>query len=319
MIVARTKNSADELRAMILEEAVKHAVCPPDIDMKVRPDPWGPSMNGKLAVAALSLLVCTNDGIAQDSRSVCFSNSPPGAVIPACDDLIDADPKHAQAHQARGVAWYKVGDYERAIADFDASLAIDSKYTLALYNRALAREALGEFQEALQDLRTFAALNPAYPDTHEAIARVTKRLSAGRTGVNATPTNYSAQEIINMTAVGGVFVVPARFNNVITLNAIVDSGAADVSVPADIVLTLMRANTITEADFLGQQTYRLADGSTVPSHQFRIRSLRVGNKTIQNVVATVASVNAEILLGQSFLSRFKSWSIDNEKHALVLR
>jgi hypothetical protein len=29
-------------------------------------------------------------------------------------------------------------------------------------------------------------------------------------------------------------------------------------------------------------------------------------------------VNGETLLGQSFLSRFKSWSIDNEQHVLIL-
>jgi len=122
-----------------------------------------------------------------------------------------------------------------------------------------------------------------------------------------------------MQPLNGVFVVPVRFNETITLNAIVDSGASDVSVPADIVLTLIRSNTVTESDFLGEKTYILADGSKVPSRQFRIRSLRVGNKTLQNVIATVASINADILLGQSFLSKFRSWSVDNEKHALVLR
>jgi predicted aspartyl protease len=118
---------------------------------------------------------------------------------------------------------------------------------------------------------------------------------------------------------GGVYVVPVRFNDSITLDAIVDSGASDVSIPADVVLTLMRAKTITQADFLGQQTYILADGSKVPSQQFRIRSLKVGNKTVENVIASIASVNGEILLGQSFLSKFKSWSVDNEQHLLILR
>jgi hypothetical protein len=118
---------------------------------------------------------------------------------------------------------------------------------------------------------------------------------------------------------GGVYVVPVRFNDIITLDAVVDSGASDVSIPADIVLTLMRTKTVTEEDFLGKQTYVLADGSKVPSQQFRIRSLRVGNKTVRNVVASIASVNATILLGQSFLSKFKSWSVDNERHVLILR
>jgi hypothetical protein len=126
-------------------------------------------------------------------------------------------------------------------------------------------------------------------------------------------------QFIRMEQSGGVYVVPVRFNDAITLDAVVDSGAADVSVPADLVLTLMRTKTITDADFLGEQTYVLADGSRVPSHQFRIRSLKVGTKTIENVVGSIASVNSTILLGQSFLSKFKSWSVDNEQHTLILR
>jgi predicted aspartyl protease len=81
----------------------------------------------------------------------------------------------------------------------------------------------------------------------------------------------------------------------------------------------MRTKTISQQDFLGQQTYVLADGSKVPSQRFRIRSLKVGNKTIENVVASIASVNATILLGQSFLRKFKAWSVDNEQHTLILR
>jgi hypothetical protein len=127
------------------------------------------------------------------------------------------------------------------------------------------------------------------------------------------------QETIRMEESGGVYVVPVRFNDTITLNSIIDSGAADVSVPADIVSTLMRTKTITTEDFLGKQTYVLADGSKVPSQQFRIRSLQFGNKTVHNVVASIASVNGEILLGQSVLKKFKSWSVDNGQHTLILR
>src|SRR5260221_13248300 len=132
-------------------------------------------------------------------------------------------------------------------------------------------------------------------------------------------TMISDQETIRMEERGGVYVVPVRFNDTITLNSVVDSGAADVSVPADIVSTLMRSKTITVEDFMGKQTYVLADGSKVPSQQFRIRSIKVGNKTVENVVARIASVNGEILLGQSFLQRFKSWSVDNEQHNIILR
>jgi hypothetical protein len=113
------------------------------------------------------------------------------------------------------------------------------------------------------------------------------------------------QESISMENSGGVYFVSVRFNDTITLNAVVDSGASDVSIPADIVLTLMRSKTVTKEDYLGEQTYVLADGSTVPFKRFRIRSMRVGNTTIENVIANVAPVSAEILLGQGFLKKFK--------------
>ena len=89
-----------------------------------------------------------------------------------------------------------------------------------------------------------------------------------------------------------------------------DSGAADVSIPADVVGTLIRTGTLTETDFVGEQTYRLADGSRIKSKTFRIRQLKVGDRVMENVLGSVADVKGSLLLGQSFLSRFKKVSFD---------
>lgn len=125
-------------------------------------------------------------------------------------------------------------------------------------------------------------------------------------------------QAVAMDREGGTYVVPVTINGVMVLKFVVDSGAADVSIPADVVMTLIRTETLTKADFIGQQTYRMADGSTVPSATFRIRSLKVGDVEVQNVMGSVASVNGDLLLGQSFLGRLKTWSIDNSRHALIL-
>ena len=37
---------------------------------------------------------------------------------------------------------------------------------------------------------------------------------------------------------GGVYTVPVRINDVLTLDFVIDSGAAEVMVPADVALTL---------------------------------------------------------------------------------
>jgi predicted aspartyl protease len=117
---------------------------------------------------------------------------------------------------------------------------------------------------------------------------------------------------------GGALVVPVSINDAITLKFIIDSGAADVSIPADVFLTLMRAGTIDKSDFIGSRTYELADGSTVPSPTYRIRVLKIGTLEAENVTASIGDVKSELLLGQSFLKHFQSWSIDNSRRVLVL-
>jgi TPR repeat protein len=125
--------------------------------------------------------------------------------------------------------------------------------------------------------------------------------------------------IIPMQKQGGTLVVPVLINNSITLGFIVDSGSADVSIPADVVLTLMRTGTLKESDFLGEKVYVLADGTAVPSKTFRIRSMKVGDRVLESVTGSVAPVQGSLLLGQSFLGRFKSWSIDNNNKTLLLQ
>ncbi len=117
---------------------------------------------------------------------------------------------------------------------------------------------------------------------------------------------------------GGTYRIPALINGAINLRFTIDSGASDVSIPADIVAKLVQAGSVTQADFIGRQTFELADGSTIPSAIFKIKSLKVGTLELQNVTATLANANSEPLLGQSFLSRLSSWSMDNHRHALVL-
>ncbi len=117
---------------------------------------------------------------------------------------------------------------------------------------------------------------------------------------------------------GDGFLISALINDALTLDFIIDSGASDVSVPADVVQTLMRKGSLRKEDFLGSRIYRLADGSMVPSERFTIRTIKVGEREIENVTANVAKASGPLLLGQSFLTRFKSWSIDNDRGVLLL-
>jgi gag-polyprotein putative aspartyl protease len=117
----------------------------------------------------------------------------------------------------------------------------------------------------------------------------------GDSSLPTTPAN------ITLRTDGGVLMVPVQINGALTLDFIIDSGAADVAIPADVVSTLMRTGTLKRTDFIGERTYILADGSEVPSQVFTVRSLKVGSHIIENVQGSIASAKATPLLGQSFL------------------
>lgn len=117
---------------------------------------------------------------------------------------------------------------------------------------------------------------------------------------------------------GGVYVLPVRINKVITLKFVLDSGASEVSIPADVALTLLRTGTIKESDLLPGKTYSLADGSTLQGMRFMIQELNLGPITIENVPAIIAPVSGNLLLGQSLLERLDSWTLDNHRHVLIV-
>jgi hypothetical protein len=104
---------------------------------------------------------------------------------------------------------------------------------------------------------------------------------------------------------GGMFLGPVEINGAITLEFGVDSGATDVSIQQGVFSTLKRTRTLKGSDILGKK-YALADGSKSQSVALRIRSLKVGDKVVEDTAGTVVPSGATLLLGQLFLSRFKA-------------
>lgn len=279
------------------------------------------------------------------------------AVINACGEAITQDPSNALLYYNRGHAWFNKREFDRAIADYSVVIRLNPENSSAYYNRGRSWFSKKEYEKAISDYSEVIRLDPddryihdergkawlnyqnfdrAIADFGEAIRRNpqnekakinlnialdAKKLGQLKPASEPRASNLSSQlsNRIPMTQIGGTFTVPVRLNDQITLDFIVDSGASVVSVPTDVVLTLIRTRTITEKDFRGEQTYVLADGSRVKSKNFILRKLTVGNQTIINVEATIADVKGSLLLGQSFLNRLNSWSIDNKVKEFVIK
>jgi gag-polyprotein putative aspartyl protease len=117
---------------------------------------------------------------------------------------------------------------------------------------------------------------------------------------------------------GGVFVLPAILNGSAETYFVVDSGAANVQIPQEVADELMRKGTLSQSDFLGERGFVVADGRKLMQKIIRLRSIQVGNRSMENVLAAVGAPHSQALLGQSLLRRLNWWKIDNVKNAIEL-
>jgi len=67
------------------------------------------------------------------------------------DQALRLDPGDAFAYNGRGSAYRKLGEYRRAIEDFDQAIRLDPGYALAYNIRGLSYESLGEYERAAGD------------------------------------------------------------------------------------------------------------------------------------------------------------------------
>jgi len=63
------------------------------------------------------------------------------------------DPTYPAAYNNRGNTWYRKGDFDRAIADYNQAIQLDPKYGAAYVNRGSALGAKGDLDRAIGGLR----------------------------------------------------------------------------------------------------------------------------------------------------------------------
>jgi len=178
--------------------------------------------------------------------------------------------------------------------------------------------------EASEDCRVYRAVVDGRQSSEESLPELARRcresLSRYRVKPEASAHGPEASSHeVQLEPYNGVFAVPVVVNRSIRIPFVLDSGAAEVQLPAEVVLTLIRTGTLSESDFIGRSSYVLANGSTFRSARFNIREMRVGENVVRNVAASIGpAVSSDALLGQSFLSKLPSWTLDNKRHMLIL-
>ncbi|MBC7749245.1 MAG: retroviral-like aspartic protease family protein [Methylotenera sp.] len=116
----------------------------------------------------------------------------------------------------------------------------------------------------------------------------------------------------------GIFKLNVTLGNGFLSKFVLDSGAGECSISSDLEKKLISENVIKKSDYLENGLYKLADGSIVENRRVRIEKIKIGTKTISNVVVSVGPPGSPNLLGQSFLNKLNNWSIDNSKNLLII-
>ena len=114
-------------------------------------------------------------------------------------------------------------------------------------------------------------------------------------------------------------MAPVLVDGTVPFMAAVDSGSDLVTIPFGAAILLLRAHKIQKPDIMGGTIATLANGDRVRAIIFKIHTLQVGNVTATNVTGAITDPSSQFLLGQSFLSHYASWSIDNAGPSLMVQ
>jgi aspartyl protease family protein len=129
--------------------------------------------------------------------------------------------------------------------------------------------------------------------------------------------NREGKTIIKMSEENGVYNIPVEINGS-NMNFIFDTGASDITISATEAMFLYKQGTLRDEDILGKQQYQIADGSITEGTIINLRTVKIGNKTLDNVRASVVHNNeAPLLFGQSALAKFGKVSIDYSKNEIT--
>jgi lipoprotein NlpI len=126
----------------------------------------------RLFLSIMILLACTATMTAADvddlvnKARAALKKGDVTAAFDASNKAVAADPKNVDAFFLRGEAYSRQRKYSEAIKDYDAALALDKTYLIAVDRRGSARFCLGMIDESIADFNTYLKAYPRQEPGH---------------------------------------------------------------------------------------------------------------------------------------------------------
>ena len=126
-----------------------------------------------------------------------------------------------------------------------------------------------------------------------------------------------SRTIVKMSEKNGVRYVPMKINGQ-ELDFVFDTGASSICISTLEAAVLVKNGLLTRDDLIGEQGFVDATGRISVGARINLKTVKIGDRELTNIEATVIeNPNAECLLGQTVLSRFGTYTIDNTKKEII--
>ncbi len=118
---------------------------------------------------------------------------------------------------------------------------------------------------------------------------------------------------------GGTFNVDCSVNG-LALSMIFDTGASDVTISKVEADFMLKNNYLSKDDIKGKKYYQIADGGITEGTIVTLKEVKIGDAILHNVDASVVkNQKAPLLLGESVLQKFGTFTVDNVNEKLIIR
>ncbi|MDR1813337.1 MAG: FHA domain-containing protein [Tannerella sp.] len=125
------------------------------------------------------------------------------------------------------------------------------------------------------------------------------------------------KQIVKMHEKNGVRCIPVKINGQ-ELDFVFDTGAGSICISTLEALVLVKNGTLVENDVIGSDPFMDASGNVSVGTRINLKTVQIGDRTLRNIEATVIeNPNAVCLLGQTVLSRFGKYTIDNQRGEII--
>ena len=136
-------------------------------------------------------------------------------------------------------------------------------------------------------------------------------------GNKETVRSTGMKTILKMEDDNGVKYVWIEING-LKLKFIFDTGASSICISSSEASVLYRQGTLAKDDILDVQYFQDATGTISAGTRINLKTVKIGNRTLNNIEATVIdNSKAPLLLGQTVFERFGKISIDNDKGVIT--